>query len=403
MGCVVAKNVATTSVRRISVERSYTPSARQRRYSADDKESHYECEDCGGSGLFCLVTGLPHTHTAVADGTEEKRADRIYLMGVYDSRTLLFDLLCYIRHGTTLTVFPDCALYVFWLEANSATVSNIDPMKARLHYGVGKPALQSLGSTPLSRITEIRLGGGAPQLAPSKTATAGSANLLVFSLVFDVVDPLDADHSLFKGTLTLGAKSTQELEAWVITLASVANLPPAWSCALDVSQYDGYSELDTVERAACSSHNIPPKLFVRVQGFIRDKVAEVQRCTQRSQVRKVICGVGTPVLRGAGALQLSKGELRYWTGVDIFRTSIIWTLLARNDLVYDDHFKFATPNVPLYTLWFWSQANHVNGSSSLRHIIKAVLLCLNSSRLRKKFHLPDELLTIIFVFLPLFP
>ena len=390
MGCVVSNEVSGSHIRRVQVA---SAAGKGESYKKDNV-SYVDCDVCGGQGLFCL-TGVPHDKSQVLrpDSSDERRADRMYLMGVYDSRTLLFDLLCYIQHGTTLKVLHSSTTMLFWLEPNSSTISLIDINKAVLKCGThshGKP-METSASSVLSHIQGITLG------AYTGKRACESANLLVFTLIFDNSAKGD---TVFKGELMLCARTTQELEAWVITLACLTGIAPTWATALDVSCCPGYESLDEVERAACHSHNIPPQLYLRVSSFVQDKVDEVKQCKKRSEAKAVMCGVRTPMLRQQGALRLSKGELRYWTGVDIFRTSIVWTLLERKGVLYDEQFRFATPPVPLYTLWFWSHANHAKGSSSLKIVIKTVLFCLH----RKDYlALPEELLTIVFTFLPMFP
>ena len=385
---------------------------------------HQDCAQCGGAGLFCLANnGKSHENLTLAEtgGSHEERADRTYLMGVYDSGSLLYDLLCYVKHGTLLTLLPEETQGVFRLIGPGVALSSAHQTtdaSTTTFQLTTKTGPRVTVSTPVSRVVEIILG---PRHAAEQTAQEawGTAHLKTFTLVFEGGKDGGGDGKdgggeggggcadnpcpYFQGSMTLGSRSTQELEAWVIALASVTGVPPVWASSLDVSVCEGYAQLDVVERAACSSHNIPPMLYVKVQGFVTKKATEVQQCTRRSEAKKVMCGVRTPVLRGnRGSLRLSKGELRYWTGVDIFRTSIMWMLLARKNLIFDDAFRLATPPVPLYTLWFWSQASHAHGSSSLKHIIKAVLLSQMVPRNPALF-LPSDLLTIVFTFLPLYP
>eukprot|EP01063_Lacrimia_lanifica_P028439 TRINITY_DN4153_c3_g2_i2.p1 TRINITY_DN4153_c3_g2~~TRINITY_DN4153_c3_g2_i2.p1 ORF type:complete len:545 (+),score=157.81 TRINITY_DN4153_c3_g2_i2:121-1755(+) len=205
--------------------------------------------------------------------------------------------------------------------------------------------------------------------------------------------------------LAFCTRMIHDLEAWVIALSSLTNISPSWRRALDISTYTRVHELDDVERCALAAHNITPQLYLGVKDYMEEKKVLVKQAASPAEARKIAYGIGTPTFRASdAALKVTKGELRFWTGCDIFRTSVIWTLLERKKIIFDNSKKANVP-MTLYSLWFWSQAAHDQGSWLLRRTIRTVMLAQRCPRDKaaRRLMLPDDLLATVFAFLPLFP
>eukprot|EP01064_Diplonema_japonicum_P016068 TRINITY_DN24095_c0_g1_i1.p1 TRINITY_DN24095_c0_g1~~TRINITY_DN24095_c0_g1_i1.p1 ORF type:complete len:367 (+),score=40.92 TRINITY_DN24095_c0_g1_i1:40-1140(+) len=342
-----------------------------------------ECSICGGKGLFCMLTGERHDAPGMAvmgdNESETEKADRVYLMGVYDSKTLMHDLLTYTSHGT-----------VFTRQNGGQLMLYLD--KTQLSYDDDK----NKETRELTDIESITLMG-----ITQNSLTENNTLLRTFRVKFKETQN-GKKNKVLTTDLTLEALTIQELEAWVISLSCLSSVPPSWEKYLDVSSCPYIKQLDIVERNACSAHNIPPVFYYKVKEYLIDKKKKIQVNPVHPNCAKIKGGIRPPLLR-KGALLVTKGELRFWTSCDIFRTSVIWMLLQRGGVVYDDAYKWATPTVALYTLWYWSSTNHHEGPSALRSTIYTVMLCQRTPRTPVAGRLPDDLLSVIFTFLPMYP
>eukprot|EP00659_Diplonema_papillatum_P010182 gene10182-15660_t len=80
------------------------------------------CPACQSNGVFCIVSGREHPVSQPDCESEVERTDRLYLMGAYDSKTLLQELLTYVGNKVPLQVAflrgrtRDMAPRNFWLE-----------------------------------------------------------------------------------------------------------------------------------------------------------------------------------------------------------------------------------------------------------------------------------------------
>eukprot|EP00756_Hemistasia_phaeocysticola_P047677 Hpha_TRINITY_DN22145_c0_g1::TRINITY_DN22145_c0_g1_i1::g.103690::m.103690 len=350
------------------------------------------CAACGGQlpgTPFCAMTGLRHTLFASAHETEdaEARAERVYLMGIYDSPTLLQELLSYIGHGTTLEKWgTDGMPHVrqFWLETRSASEG------AKLYW---KDKRQRKGSAILSSVRSIVLGKR-PDTANRKGHQAVRAHspelqdvyLRSFSIVFR--------ESSGMGSIELTAGSVQEFEAWIISLSHVVGVPPQWGELMDISDSPLLTSLTTWERDVCATHCIPPALYLQVAQLLRRKRDKVRAAVgwepredlpltadrdvtvqDHPDLQALKVGIVPARLdaRG-GALHVTKGELRYWTRCDIFRTCVMWCMLERKGIIYDPGFRWASPPMSFSLPWRWSPTGMAYAPMILRRSIRSFFL-----------------------------
>eukprot|EP01062_Namystynia_karyoxenos_P071069 TRINITY_DN6648_c0_g1_i1.p1 TRINITY_DN6648_c0_g1~~TRINITY_DN6648_c0_g1_i1.p1 ORF type:complete len:541 (+),score=184.98 TRINITY_DN6648_c0_g1_i1:126-1625(+) len=366
------------------------------------------CPSCGcrlPSTPYCAMTGQRHTlfvSTQLRENAEE-RADRLYLMAIYDSPTLLAELLSYVGHGTNLEKWTpgqqQPQLRQFWLEASNSALP--DP-NASLWWKGKRPRHESL---PLRDVERIVLGRRSPPNALSQGVRAHSPvvqdlYLRSFSLIcHDAagVEPIEVT-----------AAAVQEFEAWVISLTRVIGVVPRWNEIMDISDSPLLPSLDMVERETCATHCVPPALYLQVMQLLRRKRDRVRGAlgwtpseagspettpvkaepegeddtegegadltSDAVEVAALKAGITPPrVHRVTGALFVTKGELRYWTRCDIFRTCAMWCLLSRKNIIFDPDFEWACPRMELYAPWHWSVEEHCSAPRAFQRTVRTVL------------------------------
>ena len=367
MGCGSSCSTAATTTSSKARYRSGAPDVR--------------CHLCKRDGAFCLITGEKHGKKRGEPETEEERCDRIYLMGIYDSGTVLPKLLYYVKAGVDLD---------YWWEGRIQNTMRFflsqKPGETDLHISCKLGADdEDSDRIAVSCVERILLH-------------STSSQVLGFSLIFNEESESET-HKIFHSTLKLRATTVTELEAWVITLSSSADIPPQWEQRMDLSKCD-LNTLSAEELLACSYHHIQPDMFRQITNFITKKRNEIRKhpCVSNS----IKQGVVPPIIK-KGALLVTKGELRYWADLDIFRTCVVWQLLSRADVIYDAGYTWPTPAFEIFPAWCWSQKTFRDASSRLKHLIISVMKIQRCRELEANYILPDELLWIIFVHLPLYP
>eukprot|EP01061_Rhynchopus_euleeides_P047373 TRINITY_DN9477_c0_g1_i1.p1 TRINITY_DN9477_c0_g1~~TRINITY_DN9477_c0_g1_i1.p1 ORF type:complete len:1049 (+),score=504.38 TRINITY_DN9477_c0_g1_i1:399-3545(+) len=273
---------------------------------------------------------------------DDQEADKLYLMQIYDQDSLVSELLRYLYSGVVLTKHGRTGKphkRKFFLPSvgsgqNELTWTELAPT----------PGDKGKRGVALSDITGIVMG------MYSK----------VFKRMGKVGPATDGFYQSFtivvkdgKRTIDVVAESVAEFEAWLLGLSNLIKKEPVWGETLDFEQLNDPKEvklaasMSSKERDLCSKHHIRPSLIVRLREVAREKRDEVLRYRKlfNGDVQKVfqaIGGINPPYLNNKQALLMTKGELRYYSGIDIFRTCIIWRLFAEEDLIYDPQFRFPT-------------------------------------------------------------
>eukprot|EP01065_Artemidia_motanka_P043684 TRINITY_DN6092_c1_g1_i1.p1 TRINITY_DN6092_c1_g1~~TRINITY_DN6092_c1_g1_i1.p1 ORF type:complete len:471 (+),score=154.46 TRINITY_DN6092_c1_g1_i1:81-1415(+) len=388
------------------------------------------CPACGArlpGPPYCFMTGMRHTlfMPVCVNEDAEERADRIYLMGIYDSPTLLQELLSYVGHGTNLEVSGPCEKpsRLFWLSAAQVPRAGPSAQSPELLWRGKRGKVEHV---PLNEMASLVLGkkgcsGCLVQNYRSTSPEQQDTYLRSFRVVFEKKAYEDIEVT---------AASVQEFEAWVISLSHVTLVPPRWGELMDISESPLIGALDLFERDVCATHCIPPALYLQVALLLRrkrDGVREAIKWTppdgdllsvqadvasDSPRVQAMKAGIAPPRLDArTGALYVTKGELRYWTRCDIFRTCAMWCLLERKGVVYDPRFRWACPPMELAAEWRWSPCRFHTASRHFRSTVRALVQAQRlppagsvlAGRGCNQWRLPEELLWVVCDFLPRFP
>eukprot|EP00755_Sulcionema_specki_P017474 Sspe_Gene.64447::Locus_38119_Transcript_1_1_Confidence_1.000_Length_1289::g.64447::m.64447 len=314
------------------------------------------CANCGCAGTpYCTMTGQLHVIVGSPRETHGDRLRREYLMMIYDSPTLLQELLRYVSQSIprSLTINGKEVRDECRIQCRS-DISNGDPT-AVLHLGTGKVMLKDVRSLTIGRGR-----GSRGYYNPFETKKASQEGYIrTLGIVLSS-----------KSTILLRTSDVEEMEARMIVISQICQLPPTWALPMDISFYrESMAHLDSFERVACSMHNIPPPLFLQLVALIEHKRDSVLKSNKYKQGKWGIQpGLIDPATK---AILVTRGELRYWSMCDIFRTCALWCLLSRRSLIYDPNFAWVSPKMTLVSSFpVWSICSHDEAPAILREFVR---------------------------------
>eukprot|EP01059_Diplonema_ambulator_P024522 TRINITY_DN4056_c0_g1_i3.p1 TRINITY_DN4056_c0_g1~~TRINITY_DN4056_c0_g1_i3.p1 ORF type:complete len:1084 (+),score=349.00 TRINITY_DN4056_c0_g1_i3:101-3253(+) len=313
-------------------------SAKQRKAEADRKHQEDEARARQKQAQLERVAARAHHASDVTKTYDEEEADKHYLMGIYDRDHLVGDLLKYLQCGTVLMKHGRQGKphkRKFWIEGQSDLMYTEEPTPMGQAHGGGKDKK----CIPLCNVTGIVLGMYSKVFKRAKPTPATEGFYRAFTLVI-------------KGgsrTIDVVAETVSEFEAWLLGLSNLLKLEPSWGEPLNFSQLpvdeQKYVEMLTPrEKEDCQQHHIKPSHLQSLRKLVNDKREEVITNKRlfngdMGKVFQAMGGIHAPALDGHEALLMTKGELRYYAEVDIFRTCVIWRLLNQQKLIFDPKFR----------------------------------------------------------------
>ena len=266
---------------------------------------------------------------------ESDEADKHYLMTVYDSPTLIVDVVKFLTQGTVLLKHGRNGAP----HRRKVWVSNVGNVREIVWIDPDTFPNSKKASIPLVDVASVVLGPFSKvfrrnPVTPDKPE---------FFLSFTVTTKSESR------TLDLVADSLVDFEAWVLGLSHLAKVDPVWGKALEYPPED-LALLTAVEKELCVKNLIPPKSLLGCKERVtahRDEIAMHVRLFQgdTSQAYASVGGIHAPQLNHLGAVLVTKGELRYYCTpfkLDIFRVCAIWAYFSSIQLVYDPSFVPAT-------------------------------------------------------------
>lgn len=261
--------------------------------------------------------------------------DRRYLMKVYDSPTLVADLVKFLRGGTVMLKHGRMGKphrRLFWVSS------------AR-----GKPEL--LWMDPDSRFADR---------SSIKLDDVAYINLGSFSKVFKR-HPIRASTDAFYRCFTVGLKHNRrtvdivadtvaDYEAWVVGLSWMIGVDPCWGGKPDISREREFDQLTFFESNLCETNYVMPIDYLTLKKEVQRRVAVVKTLMKQynnnaALVQRELSMFHPPTINEKGALYMTKGELRFLVPqlkFDIFRISFIWIHFEQLHLIYDPDFSPAT-------------------------------------------------------------
>ena len=266
---------------------------------------------------------------------EADEADKQYLMTVYDSTTLVYDVTKYLKAGTIMKKHGragDPHDRLFWITTVSFRLELVwvDPEERN---GDRK-------SIQLPDVSYISLGPFSKVFKRKKWNMQDENALLAFTIGLK-------DQSR---TVDIVATTLPDFEAWTLGLCHLVKVDPHWGQTLNVSKDPAVGQLNASERVVCEQHYIPPSEYIKIKEKvvgIRDEVAMHMRLfgNDAEQAYVALGGIHLPQVNHMGAVLMTKGELRFHCNpfrIDIFRVCKIWSLFAEQCIVYDPSFTPAT-------------------------------------------------------------
>eukprot|EP01062_Namystynia_karyoxenos_P041152 TRINITY_DN29968_c3_g1_i1.p1 TRINITY_DN29968_c3_g1~~TRINITY_DN29968_c3_g1_i1.p1 ORF type:complete len:1097 (+),score=398.15 TRINITY_DN29968_c3_g1_i1:162-3452(+) len=280
---------------------------------------------------------------------DEEEADKHYLMGIYDADGLVQDIVRYLQCGTHLVKHGRNG------KPHKRKFS-INESKTELCWVDEAASETKRSSHQLKEITGIIMGQYSrvfkrqSQCGPHVSGFYNSFTLVV---------------KQGKRTIDCVADTISEFEAWLLGLANLLSLEPVWGAPLRLDMLTPEQRQEDEEAVQGSSasgesrkltqrevevglrHHIRPSLIRKVKQKIvdrRDEVIQNMRLfdNDMEKVYQAMGGIHPPSLDSRGALLVTKGELRYYAGVDIFRTCVLWKLFEEQNLLFDPHFRVPT-------------------------------------------------------------
>ncbi|KAJ9447118.1 Kinesin-like protein KIN-1 [Diplonema papillatum] len=309
-------------------------SAKKKKVEDDQRRREEEARHRQKMAQRALPRDMASDVTKPYDNDE---ADKTYLMSIYDQDHLITDLLVYLESGTLLIKHGRKGKphkRRFWIDMSTKELCWSDE-PGETPSGKGKR------SVVLSNVTSIILGMYSKVFKRNKVTPATDGFYRAFTIVVKGG----------KRTIDVVAESVSDYEAWLIGLSSLLHVEPVWGDVLDVStlpdgakESEGFRKLAPSEQDALKKHHIQPSLLLSLKKTVTDKRDEVVAKKKlfrgdMSQVYQAIGGIHPPKLNTENALLVTKGELRYYSDTDIFRTCVMWKLFEEDKLIFDPNFK----------------------------------------------------------------
>ncbi|ORC90924.1 kinesin [Trypanosoma theileri] len=313
---------------------------RNRIGSTDNGEESHMDEDENDTHKDLTKGGSAGEQNSTQDANTEspkprRKGDQQHLMRVYDSPSLVQDLIRFLRGGSVMLKHGRSGKphrRHFW-------VSIIQNRRKLLWMDPAAKASSERSSIDFRDVSYIQLGS--------------------FSKVFKR-HPVSPRDPVFFRSFTIGLKdggrtvdivadSVPDFEAWVVGLSNLVCVDPVWGGKLDITREKGFESLNCFEASLCESNYIYPSQYImlkkRVQRKAERTLQVLQQCGNDAQKAQTILeGIHPPALNEKGALYLTKGELRFMgrEEMDIMRITKVWMMFQQMNIVYDDNFVPAT-------------------------------------------------------------
>ncbi|RNF25716.1 putative kinesin [Trypanosoma conorhini] len=333
--------------RRRNMEYGVTPTPAEGGTAAaherDNEDDYGDAEERGREERGTETLGPSKEENEVGENVENvdqkrpKRAmrDNEYLMRVYDSPTLVQDLIRFLRCGT-----------VMLKHGRSGK-----PHRRHFWVSIAQNSRKLLWSDPETKIAAER--------SSINLDDVGFLQLGCLSKVFKRHHVPPTDPSFYRSftvglkdggrTVDIVADTLPDFEAWIVGLSNLVRVDPVWGGKLDITKETQFDHLNCFEAALCESNYIYPSQYIalkkRVKRIASKALTALEKCgNDAAKAQKLLSGIHPPAVNDKGAVYLTKGELRFigQSEMDILRITKVWILFQQMNLVYDDNFVPAT-------------------------------------------------------------
>ncbi|KAG5472369.1 hypothetical protein LSCM1_03768 [Leishmania martiniquensis] len=256
------------------------------------------------------------------------------LMKVYDSPTLVQDLIRFLRSGSRM--LKHCRRgkphqRIFWVSTQRG--------KKELFWKEPDSRSADYSCIQLSDVSFIQVGCFGKVFSRHRIPPSDPAFFRAFTI------------GLKHGgrTVDIVAETLPDYEAWVVGLSHLVGIDPVWGGKIDLTMELGTDRLTYLESSVCEANYIHPLQYLelkkRVQHVAARTMQVLTECgndTVRAQA--ILGGIHPPAVNSNCAVYMTKGELRFLMAdtFDILRISRLWMLFQQINLVYDDNFVPAT-------------------------------------------------------------
>lgn len=264
-----------------------------------------------------------------------ERTTRLQLMRVYDSPTLVSDLIKFLRGGTVMVKHGRLGKphrRLFWVSSSKG--------KPELLWMDPEGKDDSRSSLHLNEVAYIKLGCFGKVFKRHAIKQKSPSFFLCFTIGLTGRDR----------TVDVVADSLADFEAWVVGLSWMVGVDPCWGGKPDISKEPGFETLSFFESTTCETNFVMPSEYLTLKQAVVNRRAEVKAAMEKHPddlqlVEELLDLIHPPQFNEHGAFLFTKGELRFLCPdikLDIFRISYIWILFEQMGLVFDPNFSLPT-------------------------------------------------------------
>lgn len=288
----------------------------------------------GLSSPSSVTIPKPQSTVPSTDRTAE-RITRMHLMRVYDSPTLVSDLIKFLRGGTVMVKHGRLGKphkRLFWVSSSRG--------KPELLWMDPDTKDDNRSIVYLDDVAYIKMGCFSKVFKRHAIKPNNPQFFLCFTIGLKGRDR----------TVDVVADSLADFEAWVVGLSWMIGVDPCWGGKPDISKEPGFESLSFFESTMCETHYVMPMDYLTLKQKVEERRAQVKEMMEKypndlKRVEMELDLIHPPEINERGALLLTKGELRFLcpeSRLDIFRISYIWILFEQMGLVYDPKFSLPT-------------------------------------------------------------
>ncbi|CBZ28828.1 putative kinesin [Leishmania mexicana MHOM/GT/2001/U1103] len=297
---------------------------------AANKDQKNEAHDAARKGRGVEEDALP----VDAPNPSYQEKDSRALMKVYDSPTLVQDLIRFLRSGSRM--LKHCRrgkphARVFWVSTQRG--------KKELFWKEPDSRNADCSCIQLCDVSFIQLGCFGKVFSRHRIPPTDPAFFRAFTI------------GLKHGgrTVDIVAETLPDYEAWVVGLSHLVGVDPVWGGKIDLTMEVGTDRLTYFESSVCEANYIHPLEYLELKKRVQHVATRTMQVLEEfgkdtARAQAILGGIHPPAVNNNCAVYMTKGELRFLLPdtFDIIRVSRLWMLFQQMNLIYDDNFTPAT-------------------------------------------------------------
>ena len=263
----------------------------------------------------------------------KEKADTDYVTNIYDREGLVGQIIQFLQGGCKVHIAENGERVPakMWLQAS--------PDSLRWCYTGTQPSgtqprSQTFGVN-ISVIKPLRLGH-TKELKSIQRLTK-EEQMLCVTIPFS-----EAEQKSGATSVSIICREVVDFEAWVLGLSHVKRNEPTWDQPFKLEKSLLKAGLTNNEAQALANNCIPASVFVTARDKIMARTKEVKHhlWVHDGDQEKAWQATGIrPYLSSREALYATKGEIRHYTDLDIFRACKLWEVMASQHLIFDPKYR----------------------------------------------------------------